>query len=237
MISHKKKIFLIANVATHPDYRRQGIGRQLTAAAIQRAHERHASSVWLHVRDDNPGAIQLYQELGFVERARRTSWQMLAGLRSRQTPPLPAGLQITAPSSRDWSIRSAWFARAYPPELDWYHPQTWDIFQPGIQKFLYRLMTDTSIHQWSAQRDGSLMGMLGCQHAGYQPSQIWAALPVLPDPQVVSALLLHAQAHLLYPYNLLFDYPAGPMDETFRAAGFNPARSLVWMENNSPATP
>ena len=232
--SRKKKIFLIANVATHPDYRRQGIARQLTGAAIQRAKERHAHAVWLHVRDDNPGAIQLYQDLGFVERARRTTWQVFGGMR----PPagLPGGLHLTAPSARDWSIRSAWFARAYPPELNWYRAQTWDIFQPGLVNFFYRLMTDTRIHQWSAQRDGMLMGMLGCQHSGYQVDQLWASLPVMPDPQVVTALLVHAQANLPHPRSLTLEYPAGPLDEAIRSAGLIPQRTLVWMEAPGSAT-
>ena len=69
-----KRIYLIANVATHPDYRRRGIGRALTERVMQLARDKKASAVWLHVREDNPGAIQLYTDLGFQEIARRTTW-------------------------------------------------------------------------------------------------------------------------------------------------------------------
>src|SRR5512147_2785560 len=70
-----KRIYLIANVATHPDHRRRGIGRALTERVMKQARDKRASAIWLHVRDDNPGAIKLYQELGFREMARRTTWQ------------------------------------------------------------------------------------------------------------------------------------------------------------------
>src|SRR5919109_585363 len=70
-----KRIFLIANVATHPDYRRRGIGRALTERVMKQARDKKSSAIWLHVREDNPGAIKLYQDLGFQEVARRTTWQ------------------------------------------------------------------------------------------------------------------------------------------------------------------
>lgn len=56
-----KRVFLIANVATHPDYRRRGIGRALTERVMKQARDKRATAIWLHVRDDNPGAIELYQ--------------------------------------------------------------------------------------------------------------------------------------------------------------------------------
>jgi ribosomal protein S18 acetylase RimI-like enzyme len=72
---NSQRIYLIANVAVHPDHRRRGIARALTERALQHAREKKVNNIWLHVRDDNPGAIHLYQKLGFIERARRTSWR------------------------------------------------------------------------------------------------------------------------------------------------------------------
>src|SRR5512147_2160911 len=69
-----KRIFLVANVATHPDYRRRGIGRALTERVMRQARDKRASAIWLHVRDDNHGAIKLYQELGFQKMAHRITW-------------------------------------------------------------------------------------------------------------------------------------------------------------------
>ena len=47
-------VYLIANVAVHPDYRRRGIARQLTQTALDYLRQRGVSSAWLQVRDDNP---------------------------------------------------------------------------------------------------------------------------------------------------------------------------------------
>ncbi|MFM8322065.1 MAG: N-acetyltransferase family protein [Chloroflexota bacterium] len=69
-----RRFFLIANVAVQPDQRRRGIGRKLTSQAVEYARQHGSLSTWLHVRDDNPPAIQLYTGLGFLERTRRTSW-------------------------------------------------------------------------------------------------------------------------------------------------------------------
>jgi GNAT superfamily N-acetyltransferase len=223
-----QKIYLIANVATHPDYRRRGIARELTMAAMQRAREKRAQAIWLHVRDDNPGAIELYRELGFVERTRRTSWQALSG-----TTPLGnmhANIRIMSRPSRDWDIQRQWLERAYPSSLDWYQPQGWSMFQPGIVHGIYRVIADINTVQWSAYRDGILQGVLACQRTGSYAERLWLAVPAKVDPDSVTTLLLHARRLLAQSRSLAMEYPAGPAAEAIRAAGFMIQRTLCWME-------
>src|SRR3989304_3179774 len=63
----------IANLAVHPSHRRKGIARALTERALQHAHEKKVTNIWLHVRADNPEAVELYTKLGFTERAQPLS--------------------------------------------------------------------------------------------------------------------------------------------------------------------
>jgi ribosomal-protein-alanine N-acetyltransferase len=57
----------ITNIAVHPDYRRQGIGRQIMKALIRTAVKAGIERMSLEVRVSNHPAISLYKSLGFEE--------------------------------------------------------------------------------------------------------------------------------------------------------------------------
>ena len=56
----------ILNISVHPDEQGQGIGRKMMENLIEKA-KREAETMFLEVRPSNPGAIALYQKLGFNE--------------------------------------------------------------------------------------------------------------------------------------------------------------------------
>lgn len=226
---HGQNIYLIANVATHPDYRRQGIARKLTIAAMNRAREKKAESIWLHVRDDNPEACHLYEQLGFIEKARRTTWHLSS---ADSSPVLYPNSDITINSKPvwDWATQSRWLERAYPAHLGWYSHQTWDIFKPGLLKAIYRLLADISIFQISAYRKGKIQGVFNCSYSGGSSDHLWAALPESVDPDVVLRLSSYILRMVHGTRNVVFEYPVGSADDVFRSAGMKPHRTLVWME-------
>ena len=57
----------LSSLAVAPTARRRGIGAALLQAAIERAVEREASGIWLHVERSNVGAIALYEAGGFTK--------------------------------------------------------------------------------------------------------------------------------------------------------------------------
>jgi ribosomal-protein-alanine N-acetyltransferase len=61
----------ITNIATHPDYRRQGYGRAVVEALIKYAKYNGISSISLEVRESNKPAIALYSSLGFKVEGKR----------------------------------------------------------------------------------------------------------------------------------------------------------------------
>ena len=56
----------ITNVATHPDFRRRGVGRALVSALLDYARREKFLRVTLEVRASNAPAIALYESLGFT---------------------------------------------------------------------------------------------------------------------------------------------------------------------------
>lgn len=64
----------IHNLAVHPGYRRQGIGRSLLQEVIGETKRSRCSRVTLEVRKSNQAAQKLYHSLGFVERGIRKGY-------------------------------------------------------------------------------------------------------------------------------------------------------------------
>lgn len=64
----------IATIATHPDFRRQGIGSNLLLHTLQSAREEGAITSFLEVREGNMYAQEMYRKFGFVEDGRRKGY-------------------------------------------------------------------------------------------------------------------------------------------------------------------
>ncbi len=61
----------VATIATHPDFRHQGFGKQLLVHALKAAVEEGAVRSFLEVREGNLEAQAMYRQLGFIEDGRR----------------------------------------------------------------------------------------------------------------------------------------------------------------------
>lgn len=223
-----RRITLIANVATHPEYRRQGIGRLLTESALQRARER-GDETWLHVRADNPSAIHIYQQLGFQERARRTSWRTRPAEVNMEKPAAAPTLRPRRPA--DWQQQRDWLERANPQEINWFSPTPNAAASgPQLWNTLYRFLNDISLHQRAADWENKLAGTLTVQETSPSRRTLWLALPPHPREEVVQALLMEARQNFGRTHSLSLEYPSGPADSAIAAAGFSATRTLIWMK-------
>jgi ribosomal protein S18 acetylase RimI-like enzyme len=235
-----RKIAMIANVATHPDFRRRGIGRAVTEQAMTHARQKGAQELWLQVRDDNPTAIKIYNDLGFVERARRTTYHIKPG------SPLPVTFQpgrkdsstnIIAfrPNSHDWPLQHEWLLQAHPEELRWYAHWDWDVLAPGLWRWLYRAFIEYDIRQWAVLEAGALVAAVSWVPTVRVSNMLWVAARSEADATGLGSALQMARRDLSHHHGLTIEHPAGQMVKAFEIAGFEPFRTLIWMR--AAATP
>jgi len=64
----------VNNIAAHPKFRRQGIGRSLLTAGIEEGACREVAFVLLEVRASNEAAQSLYRKMGFTLIGRRRDY-------------------------------------------------------------------------------------------------------------------------------------------------------------------
>ena len=223
---HGKRVYLIANVATHPEYRRRGIGRALTKRAMNHASAKNGTAVWLHVREDNPGAITLYQGLGFQEIARRTSWH--AGSDRFFAGPA-TDITIVSRHPRFWPLQQNWLRRLYPDTLSWYHSWNLNTLRPGFWNSLYLFVVDYQVKQWAAVRGEELLATVSWMPQNGRSESLYAAVGEKADEEALTRLLVHVQRSLSHYSSLSLDFPGGEMTKQILAAGFIPRRTLLWM--------
>ena len=224
------RLYLVANVAVHPDYRKRGIARALTIRAVEHAHEKKVNDIWLHVRADNFDAINLYAALGFVERARRTTWQATTDSHLKG---LETDIAITGREARFWTSQLHWLTRLYPDLLAWHTNWNLNSLKPGFLNWLYMFLVDVNIRQWAAVRRDNLLATLSWIPTGRGES-LFAAAGERSDPEALTALLIQARRDLHYSHpSISLEFPVSEFDDAIHAAGFKPLRTLIWMQATS----
>jgi hypothetical protein len=197
---------------------------------MQYACERKTQAIWLHVRDDNPGAIDLYTQLGFTERARRTTWQAHTDSNAQMNFP---NVTIAGRNPRDWPLQLNWLKRLYPDPLAWHRQWNFNHLRPGFFKWLYLLFVDIEVRQWAAMKGDSPEAFLAWIPSGRGES-LFAAAGERSDPEALTALLLKARRDLsrFYP-RVQMEFPAGQFEQAIQNAGFQSLRTLIWMQATS----
>jgi GNAT superfamily N-acetyltransferase len=226
----RQRAYLIANVAVHPDYRRQGIAQTLTDTALDHIRQRGVRSVWLQVNTKNHGAIQLYTKAGFLERAQRTTWHSLSHFNDAFTP--SRGVTLENRHHRDWPLQRTWLRQTYPGEVKWHLPINLNILRPGLSGMVNRMVNERKIDQWSAYLDKQLIGSVAWQSSYAQADWLWLAVSSSHQDLAVEHLLLHARRKLKSTHRTLaVNYPAGQAMDAFAAAGFAEHNTLIWMHS------
>ena len=219
--------YLIVNVAVHPDYRRRGIGRQLTIKGLKHIREHGAASAWLQVRDDNQGAIDLYLSLGFQERARRMTWITREAQEKKE--PLQ-DLTISPRKDNEWPLHQTWLRQCYPPEVSWHLPISFNKFKPTLLNKVEYFFSDIAPKHWTCYYQGSPIGFITWEPTHQFADLLWLAIGPKHIDLAINGLLGYARKQTPSFRSLTINYAANVEDEAFLKNDFVPQNSLIWME-------
>lgn len=223
-----KLVYLIANVAVHPDHRGRGIGRQLTQTAIAHLRERRIETAWLQVREDNPIAFHLYRSLGFQVQARRATWLSGPSLPPRHM--LVENVAVTLRRSQDWKLQAAWLRAAYPPEVSWNLPLNIGRLSPSLLPQFFRWMRGEAQNHWVARLGEQPLGFVSWEPMRTASDALWLAADPAYEEQAIMALLPYAFATLSgNGRTLSVNYHADRAANAFERSGFSYYQTLLWM--------
>ncbi|HRE47316.1 MAG TPA: N-acetyltransferase [Aggregatilineales bacterium] len=140
---------IVANVATHPDYRRQGIAETLMKASLELIGKLKGHYAILQVDAENGAARRLYERLGFSVKRTFIRWQRP----NRFRPPLKLMEMpdITLRGRGDWQAEYAIAERVRPNErggMGWLQPTLPEVFRPSLGNVLGRYLAGKGEEHW-----------------------------------------------------------------------------------------
>lgn len=155
------RVFVVANVAVHPEYRRRGLARRLMDASMDAIRQGGGSAAILQVDADNEPARQLYLRLGYRSERVWHTWYRT----SRQAAPYPlaGGPPIAPRPAALWRAEYDLAARLFPPErggLGWQRPLHPREFTQSWLAYTLGLLGGNSTERWIVQEGESIRAAL-----------------------------------------------------------------------------
>ncbi len=152
--------YYVSNIAVKTEYRRHGVARALMQTTLDHVRQHNGRCVLLNVRPDNPGAIKLYEELGFNALETRGEW-VLGSTSLRPAQHKIEGLRRLQ-ASDDRAV-SELVRAAAPERIRPYHKRQAE-FEIGwderIVEAIADFFTGQTTHRWALERAGKLAGLV-----------------------------------------------------------------------------
>lgn len=233
--THRAGRFVIANVAVHPDSQRQGIGRQLTAAALAHLRQHQAHTAVLQVAVDNPGARRLYENLGFEVVGECTTWQSSA--RALREIPDNSQFAIRALRAREYKTAYQIDLASQPADLNWPDATQPETYKRGVWQWLDSFLNGQQAETWVVpdEQDRPL-ALASIWSAWGRPHEMTVRAPAEWQATLTRPLLAKLLRRLTYlrQRQVTIDHRADDveMNALLPEAGFRPKRTLTTMRIN-----
>ncbi len=228
--------YLVANVAVHPEYRRQGIARGLMQAITDNVRKRGGRSILLQVVKGNYKAIDLYESLGYRSIGDMVTWYATAS-RVRE-------IFVDAEEKEQWRISplatSRW-REAYeldtthvPADLNWPEPLPRDAYRRTLWNKAGDFLNGRLFESWSTTDTNDRLSGLATIYGEWGRSH-YVTLRVRPDfaGQLERPLLAKVIRRLRYlpRRNVRIDHPEADdvTSALLKESNFTTQRTLTHM--------
>ena len=228
---------IICNVVVREDYRRRGIARKLTTAALQEAERLGAAGVLLQVYEDNLPALRLYNDLGFRE---------VAGEVEMRLDVVRPVAVLDAPDYyfRPWKVEDGPAAQslahqARPQPLQWLRPIPANAYDPpwGVRlgERWRALWGGQQTHRVVALQGERLVALLTLRLAS-QSGRHRLEVLIRPDRRgPLEAALVSRALHMLStaaprPVEMTMDKDHKTLVETLQSYGFKVQSTLLTLQ-------
>lgn len=217
--------WVMANVAVHPTYQRQGIARELVRACVGYVRDRKGQTLLLQVEGESQGAQHLYASQGFRPLTTRATW--ITRVDASRLKDIERG-QVRERRREEWRLQWDLARRVHPEGVVWPYPPMERLFRPRGLADVVRL--DSARH-WVWAKEGKLLASLTARWG--LDVGAWRLILIV-DPQAhnqVEAALLACGMEALAARRerVVLDYPSGVAETSIEALGFIKKRTLTWM--------
>lgn len=185
--------WLIANVAVHPDYRRQGIAQAMMEASIELTRREHGRWIALEVDASNSGARTLYERLHFQTYETLSQWECVGYYGNTSAIIDPHWMVLLRMPGETAEEMNLVLRRARRGAMAWTHPiDRHQIYDSLFDSFLSFLAATPKEH-WllsDSNNPARILGALWIESYGMRSVRISHFLdPDVTDPRGRTALL------------------------------------------------
>ncbi len=231
-------VWLLSNVAVHPDFRRRGIARKLVGFALDEVRRMGGRQIHLQVDAENETAAVIYRELGFRESGCRVTWYLPAG--RRQAERLLTGrvdsVRVDLRRKSEWREEFEFLIACTPSGLVWNAPLRAERIRPSFWRFLDRTLVGESEEHLLARCDGMLAAVFIATRKAYSWEGMLIQRSGTAGQVEESILKLFLQGRGAETSGVL-ETTAEADPDIMAKLGFQLRRTLVWMQYDLPANP
>ncbi len=227
------RVFVVANVAVHPDYRRRGLARRLMVASMDAIRQGGGTAAILQVDADNEPARQLYLRLGY--RSERVWHTWYRSSRQAAPHPLAGGPPIVPRPAALWRAEYDLAAWLFPPErggLGWQRPLHPREFTQSALAYAAGLLGGSSTERWVVPEDDTIRAALWARSKFGSATQITLLCPPEEHEALAAPLLNFGLRQLAGGYRgISLEHPAddAAAEALLRGYHFSIRRTLEHM--------